>query len=242
MSFWSTLTRWLAPGAPAPASEPEPAPVPDIQKTYAVAELLQVARERRDDAWMPALLDLAPDASFAALTPQVRPGPDGFPYFALVLPSAGAFTPYSIRMLLPHLLTQGVGVTLGAESSQADWVFRHGDIVSFAVTGAFLRPPPEGDVGPLHGVPLLVASPHERFLPGPTRAVLRRLLSSHGVVTPKVALLSVPAAEGVRQVLALTLPDGATGVEVERMVGWCLPRHYRFAPLPPELARSAEEL
>ncbi len=205
-----------------------------------MAGLFEVPHGARDDAWTAALLDNVGDASFAAWAPQIRVGPDGLGYFGLALPAPGPFTPFSIRTLLPHLLESGVGVTVGADNLRPEWVFRHGDVVSFAVTDAFLQAVPVGEVGPLEGVEILVASPSTSILPTPTRAVLRRMLQGHGVPDPRVGLLCVPREGGVQQILAVDLPAESTvgADQVLSLAKWLLPRHYRVVGIPPSLRNS----
>src|SRR5580693_3975843 len=102
----------------------------DLEQTRRLAALAAVPQ--RDDAWCAQFLAAVPNASLAALDPQIQKGPDTFPYFQLAMPDPGPLTPFSIVHLLNDVLQNGCGVVVHS-SIRCDqpplWVFSFGDIL-----------------------------------------------------------------------------------------------------------------
>jgi hypothetical protein len=84
--------------------------------TTALAGLLAVPPEERDDAWRANFFRAVPNASLASFDPQIENGPDTFPYFQLAMPDAGPFTPFSIVHILNDVLQNGAGVVIQAST------------------------------------------------------------------------------------------------------------------------------
>ncbi len=116
----------------------------DLDQTQRLAELIAIPPEERDDNWPASFLAAAPNASLASFDPQIATGPDGFPYFQLALPDAGAFTPFSIVHILNDSLQNGVGVVIHTSTRRDEnpaWVFTLGDLVSYSLFQDFAGDP-----------------------------------------------------------------------------------------------------
>src|ERR1700736_4405961 len=97
----------------------------DLEQTGRLAELIAIPPEERAETWVSDFMAAVPNASLASFDPQIQSGPDGFPYFQLVLPDGGAFTPFSIVHILSDVLENGVGVVIHTNSRRDEppaWV------------------------------------------------------------------------------------------------------------------------
>src|SRR5271155_4343077 len=112
----------------------------DLEQTLALAELFEVAADKRDEAWQHRFYAAVPDATLMAFDPQVSHGPDHFPYFAMAIPNPGPVTPFCITHILDYCLDNGFGVTVWRDSQRSDgpeWVFSYGDLLSYSVYRTF---------------------------------------------------------------------------------------------------------
>ncbi|GAA3939451.1 hypothetical protein [Hymenobacter algoricola] len=243
MGFFDLFKSKAAP-EPTATAEPAPAPEPylgDLTKTNTIFQLVDVPPAARDDAWQDAFLANLPAASFRCGTPQVITGPDGFPYFQLLLPEPNqSFQCYVLdRMKDDFLLRLGLGVVINPDRGQPDWVLTAGDVLNYALTGEFYTTAETPfsrqatDETIQEDEEVLVGQPNETLLPAATRIVLRDFLTAHGVPDPKLALLMRHAKTGpavaqdlVFNVVPDLFPDEATYRQVMQRIGWYLPRHY----------------
>jgi hypothetical protein len=223
----------------------------DLEGTHRLSSLFEMPRERRDDAWRAQFYAAVVDASMRAFNPQVFTGPDGFSYFALALPQAGAFTPFCVSHILDHVLEIGDGVAVFAAAgppSEPQWVFTYGDLLSLSLYGDF-----EGDPAELaheHDAvalsvetvqeprQILIGSPSERFYPQRAVAVLERFMRERlRVAAPEVKLVDDPSCCPA-QSIAINLRPADYAGDVERLgaamrtVRWFLPRTHGLMSLP----------
>lgn len=216
----------------------------DLAKTQIIAELLLIPREERTESWVDRFLYNLPAASFLSGTPQVIAGPDGFPYFQLLLPEHGQeFQCFVIDKMIPDFLVErGYGVVLNPGSGQPDWVLTYGDILNFHLNGIFFtmesdfsdRNKPDEVIS--GGEEVMVGQPSETILPAETRKLLRDFFQLNGIEDPKVMLMMRKNGEEVNQDLAFNItPEGFESEEHYRnmmqTVTWYLPRHYSIVGL-----------
>jgi hypothetical protein len=213
-------------------------PVHDIEKTIELRDLFAVPAEQRDPVWRHKFYVVAPGAALTVLDPQIAEGPDRFPYFGLVMPATGAFTPFSINYALEFVLDRGAGVAIFATPDRAaapQWVFTYGDLVSYRLFGIF-----EGsatETAPVQsGGNILVAAPSEQFLPGYARRALGNFIRNvYRHPDPKVALIGDQSgAQGLMVNLTAEQYNGDEGKlrAALRYLGWFLPRTYRVTAMP----------
>lgn len=214
----------------------------DLNQTQELMDLaLEVTPEQRDDAWCARFLAAIPNASLASFDPQIESGPDGFPYFQLALPDAGAFTPFSIVHILPDLLQNGVGVVVHSSTERDQpplWVFTLGDIVSYSLFQDFTSGTPDPPPAPDADRKLLVAVPNDTYFPAGPRAAMGRFMRGpiqHA--SPKIGLVS-GASLRPRQSLMVNvrLADYAGDTKrlgaAMRALTWFVPKRYSVMPLP----------
>ncbi len=227
----------------------------DISKTHAIFELLQTPKDKRDKNWKSAFFENIKTASFRCGNPQVFPGPDKFPYFALHLPEENvAFESFCISNLKDdYLLKEGIGVVINPSEKGADWVFTYGDLVNFHLRNEFYSN--EFDVEIEYEVKLkneekvLIAQPSEKFLPNETRKIIKEYLLQIGIATPKMMLVT-------REIENQMIPELAFNIYAEdyqnkdelkyymHRLSWYLPRHYIILSVPKgsDLAKGFLEL
>jgi hypothetical protein len=224
----------------------------DLAQTHALAKLFATPREARDEAWRASLHAAVVDASLVSFEPQVVWGSDGFPYFQLALPPAGAFTPFCISHALDHVLERGFGVAVFGDperSGEPEWVFTYGDMLALSLYGAF-----DGDPAGRHalsarndgvwsekietGRKVAVGAPSESYLPLRARRVLGAFLrQAAGVPDPKIALVVDPALNPATNLAFDLGPADFAGDEgrfagVMRALTWFLPRTHALLALP----------
>ncbi len=218
----------------------------DLEQTQRLAELIAIPADQRDDEWATSFLAAAPNASLTSFEPQIEVGPDGFPYFQLALPDAGAFTPFSIVHILSDCLENGVGVVIHTNSQRNEnpaWVFTLGDLVSYSLFQDFSGdpevynnqdPPPDETVNQS----LLRAVPSEEYFPSGPRAAMGRFM--HGpfeVPEPKLGLVSGPSLQP-QQSLMVNLRASDYGGDREKLssamryLTWFIPKTYSVMALP----------
>lgn len=216
----------------------------DLQKTQIITELLLIPREQRDENWVDRFLYNLPAASFRCGNPQVIAGPDGFPYFQLLLPEHGKeFQCFVVEKMIPDFLVErGYGVVLNPGSGQPDWVLTYGDILNYHLTGGFFtmesnfsnKDTPEEVIS--GGEEVMVGQPSETILPLETRKLLKDFFQLNGIEDPKVMLMMRKNGEEVNQDLVFNItPEGFESEQHYRnmmqTVTWYLPRHYSIVGL-----------
>jgi hypothetical protein len=235
-----------------PAKEPvKEGYLGDLEKTQLIAELLLVPREQRNETWVEMLLANIPLASFRSGNPQLIAGPDGFPYFQLLLPESGKeFQCFVVdKMVNDFLLQRGYGVVINPDQGQPDWILTYGDILNYHLNGVFFSTEslfsksinPEETVS--EGEEVMVGQPSETILPKETRKLLRDFFELNGIMDPKVMLMMRKNGEEVSQDLAFNItPEGFESEEHYRnmmqTVTWYLPRHYSVVGLHDNLAEN----
>lgn len=212
----------------------------DLEKTQAIWNLCQVAHEQRDDQWRARFLGSVAEASFRCGDPQVIEGPDGFPYFQLLLPEPETvFRCYVVdKMKDEFLLDHGLGVAINPDRAAPDWVFSYGDIVNYHLTGEFYSPSDAAADLPRQEViekeeDALVGQPSEEYLPAAARRAIREHLLRVGIRDPRILLMSRVVGSAMVQELVFDLsPDRFPSEEHYRVVmqslAWYLPRHYTY--------------
>jgi hypothetical protein len=224
----------------------------DLAQTQALARLFTIPRETRGDAWRTEFYAAVVDASLVGFDPQVVWGPDGFPYFQLALPPAGAFTPFCISHILDHVLDSGFGVAVFGNPErrgEPEWVFTYGDLLALALFARFDGDPAGRDALAARtdgvwsekietGRKVAVGASAETYLPARARRVLGAFLrQAAGVPDPKIALVVDPALEPATN-LAFDLGPADFGGDESRFAGvmqaltWFLPRTHALLALP----------
>jgi hypothetical protein len=215
----------------------------DLNKTQLMFELCEVPYDQRDEVWQKTFLDNVAEASFACGDPQVIEGPDGFPYFHLLLPESGKkFQCYVVdKMKDNFLLKSGYGIVINANAAQPDWVFTYGDIVNLHLNKQFYTSEKtafsteKNDEVIQQNEDVLTGQPSEAILPMLTRQVLSSFLQTNGVSSPKIVLMqrNNKSNSEISQELVFNItPDNFENEETCRHVmqhlAWFLPRHYSY--------------
>jgi len=216
----------------------------DLEQTGRLAELLAVAPDVRDDTWCDSVLRAAPNASLAALDPQIQNGPDTFPYFQLAMPDPGPFTPFSIVHVLNHVLEAGAGVVIHANlrrDQQPLWVFSFGDLLAYSLFQDFKGDPKVySDTTPPNpnDRQILKASPSESYLPSTARAAMGRFMRGpFQHPSPKIGLVtgaSLKPHQNLMVNLRLKDYDGDRKKldAAMRYLSWFVPKSYGLLALP----------
>ncbi|MCW5588171.1 MAG: hypothetical protein KIT27_00775 [Legionellales bacterium] len=210
----------------------------DLRKTNIIYQLCQIPVARRDEAWSQHFLTHVAAASFRCGEPQVITGPDGFPYFQLLLPEPGKhFECFVIeKMVDDFLLANGLGIVINPSGDQPDWVFTYGDILNFKLNKEFYSPHElfniknHDEVFP-SGTHLVVGEPAQSVLPDVTRNILREFFKGNGILSPKVSLIMEKTHDGIQKDLAFNITPQDFKNEPEfrqflQALGWYFPRHY----------------
>lgn len=221
----------------------------DLAKTNALYALVAVPKPGRDEAWNTAFLANLSAASLRCGSPQVVQGPDGFPYFQLLLPEPGVkFQCYVLdRMKDDFLLKRGLGVVINPTPPGPDWVLSYGDVLNYHLNNAFYTTGETPFSKQLSDEVIeakedvMVGQPSELLLPQLTRNILREYLSSHGLASPSVALMMrrLGNGAGTCQDLVFNITPQDFGSEeayrsVMQRLAWFLPRHYSFVGMRKE--------
>ncbi|RYZ47903.1 MAG: hypothetical protein EOP49_20040 [Sphingobacteriales bacterium] len=223
----------------------------DLEKTDIIYKMIQTPPAERNDLWNDMFLDALPTASFRCGDPQVITGPDGYPYFQLLLPEPGVeFQCYVIQNITPaFLLENGLGVVINPSEKGADWVLSYGDIVNYYLTGSFYTRDHEFAKGRGSEVieaeeQVMVAQPSDSMLPQQTRTVLREYLKGNGIPEPKVLLMmrknnGNPTQDLVFNITEKSFPNKDDYQGLMGSLRWFLPLHYSYAGMEEETFGSS---
>lgn len=209
----------------------------DIEKTQTIAQLLKIPIVQRDDSWYHTFYMNIPDASFACSNPQVLIGPDGFPYFILMIPEPNQpFESFCIRnMTDDFLLQRGWGVAINPAEKSADWVFSYGDIMNLNMNNEFFTEANRVVMKKEEIIKIdeniLCAQPSDSYLPAQTRSVLRSFLIKSGLINPQIMMVSRSINGEVTQELVFNVfPEDFPSEERFnfrlQQISWFLPRYY----------------
>jgi hypothetical protein len=210
----------------------------DIQKVETINALLQVTPEERDPAWREKFYETVIDASFRTQEPQLIPGPDGFPYFALYSPVPHEpFESFCICNLIDWCLESGAGIAINHGPSGVDWVFSYGDILAHHMFGVFTVESGESRQEPYEKVvvqqaeQVMTGQPSEDFLPQVVRDAIKRFFSqTYGKDDLGVFLMLRAGDEPPTQLVFSIFEDefgGETNIPIVlQQISWFLPRHY----------------
>lgn len=228
----------------------------DLAKTAEVAQLCSVPREQRNDVWRRQFHVAIPEASMRTQTPQVLVGPDGFPYFVLLLPQPGVgFETFCLSHILDFCLDNGVGIVVNPDKGQPDYVFPYGALWAFRSRGVF---EPEMPVDAPRGFApetlpegrqVLVGQPSEDYFPANARRVVSRFLRERLGIAQPACFLLMDGASKPEQSLVFNIhptnfanePDFARALQALR---WYLPNDYGCTAFgrESELTRAFEAL
>jgi hypothetical protein len=216
----------------------------DIQKVETINTLLKVSPEERDQAWREKFYESVIDASFRTQEPQIFPGPDGFPYFALYSPEPHEpFESFCICNLIDWCLENGIGIVINPGPTGADWVFSYGDILTHKMFGVFTVDIGESNLEPFEKVVMqqeeqvIVGQPSEEFLPQAVKEAIKRFFSqAYGKEDLGVFLMLRPGDEPPNQLVFSIFEDEFGGEAniplVLQQIAWFLPRHYPVLTVP----------
>lgn len=214
----------------------------DLNKTGIMYSLFKVPFEQRDEIWRQNFFNNVPEASFRSSNPQVMRGPDGFPYFTLLLPEPGKpFQCFVLKnMKDDFLLKQGLGVVIEPGASggneRPQWVFSYGDILGFHLKGNFspFVTAPEAPPGYSKETiekeeQIMVGQPSESFFPAVARQVIRKFLEAQEIKDPHVLLMQRDVGGKPSQQLAFDFDPQKLGSDekvraVMTWLSWFLPR------------------
>lgn len=212
----------------------------DLDKTNIIFNLVQTPVAERDSIWQNQFLENLPLASFRCGDPQVITGPDGFPYFQLLLPEENkSFQCYVIdNMKDDFLLDSGFGVVINPTATSADWVLSYGDILNYHLNKTFYSENKTtgatGKITITQKEEVLIGQPSETLFPAVTRKLIRELLQNLGIQNPKVLLMMrKQGSQEVSQDIVFNLiPEDFENEEmyegVMQTISWYFPKHYSF--------------
>lgn len=214
----------------------------DIELTDKLAELFKIPQGDRDAGWIHDFMAAVPNAALALDEPEMRKGPDGFPYLQLMIPPEdGEFKGFSLRHVLNICIEKGTGAVIlphaGAENPQ--WVFSYGNLLSFQLLGSFdARNPnaPPAQPAPPGERQVMVAQPNESYLPAAARQILKQYLELNGVKQPAMFMLHdtsmQPPQQLVFNIFRENYPSDEHYNAVCQRLTWYLPPSYSFVTLP----------
>jgi hypothetical protein len=210
----------------------------DLDKTAAIDDLLRIHPSARTEGWTKRLLTHLAGASFCCGEPQVITGPDGFPYFQLLMPKTGKeFESFCINQMKDEfLLLEGLGVVLNANLPQPTLVLSYGDILNLFLNGEFYSSTPDDASKKMTGTKpteknVHRGEPSELFLPKIAHEVINRFFEANHLHHPKIFLTH--QKEGKIELQFNFSPKDFPSMDhfcsFFDMLGWYLPRHYIYS-------------
>jgi hypothetical protein len=224
----------------------------DADVDAALGRHMRTAPADRGAKWRHRFYDLLADARFTQRDPRIRTGDDGFPYYQLDVPRAGAAGTIAIAALIELATSSGFGIAVNAAGAKP-WVFTCGDLVTRRAFGTYEFPRigvPSGP-GPVMRqirkptADVSIGAPPARLLPGFVQPLLRRYFTQRlGIAQPGVlAVLSAeqnPPEQLVFRLSRADFRDARTFEAALAGVTWFLPRHIVVSVLPPDAVAGLE--
>lgn len=239
--FMASLTRLIKNGAEQSLPKSTEPYLGDLDKTDILFSLVQIPKAERDENWKQLFLENISEASFQCGDPEVKTGPDGFPYFQLFLPEPNKqFQCFVIdRMKDDFLLEAGYGVVINPAANSADWVLAYGDILNLHLNKTFYTTTKTAFSGRSNEInseneKVLYSQPSETILPKQTRQLIATFLKNNGIKSPSVLLMTrsdgnVASQDLVFNFIPENFKDDNAYRRVMQTISWYLPRHYSFA-------------
>ncbi len=229
-----------------------------IEKTGRLAELLQVPRADRNEAWIVAFFDAVWHASLEVGEPALFQGPDSYTYLRMHLPKPGkGFESNSLSNLAAHAAQRGTGVAIfnAPDAKEPEYVFSMGRLDSLLLYDSAQGDPldlkemaeskakPQRDeyghdtyVTPTE-TQVLVAAPSAAYLPPNEAGMLyRHLTEGWHMQDPRVALMVVPGLVPSRNLVISKkmseFPDKTTASRQTQFLLWYLPPNRSLVLMP----------
>lgn len=214
----------------------------DIGKTQALYELLKAPDSQRNESWRNAVFSVVTDAPLALAKTQMVQGPDGFPYFVLLIPDEGMeFSPVTLLDVVEHVTDNGLGcIILDNENKleEALYVFPFGDMFSLRHYGNFIGDKLDQEELAKHGGKgsesiqggeVLLGAPSVQFLPEYARTAIGHYMRQvYGIESPSVALMvhvhSAPSRNLVFNIDQQLFKAKEDYINAIRRMRWFLPR------------------
>ena len=220
-----------------------------LQQTGRLAELFQVAREQRNEAWADAFFDAVWHASVEVAEPPFFQGPDSFTYLRLHVPEPGKpFPSNSLSNVARFAVERGAGVAVFAspQATEPEFVLSMGRVDSLLAFDSWRGDPLDlqelaaqqtaqtRDENGMEtftadkGAQLFVGSPSSTMLPAHTAGMLHRhLVEGWRMPDPRIALVVVPGMAPSRNLVLgkkmSEFPDQATAARQTQALLWYLP-------------------
>lgn len=222
----------------------------DLEKTGILAGLFEVPVEQRDGKWQSILFDTIAHASFRCGDPQIIAGPDGFPYFQLLMPVPNQpFTCYTAdHVIKDFLMEHGFGLVINPDKGNPDWVFSYGDVLNYFLKDAFYSEAPvnaqPGKEVLEKNLNVLAGQPSEAYLPSCARTVMRNALNRIGINDAKIFLMQRKDSSSQELVFNITPERFSEDVfnSAMQVITWHLPRHYSVCGMAEEGQKESFEL
>ncbi|WP_419807016.1 hypothetical protein [Terriglobus sp.] len=221
----------------------------DLEKTSRLAELFQVSREQRNNAWLDAFFDTAWHASLEVAEPPFFQGPDTFTYARMHVPEPGKpFQSNSLSNVAPFAVERGAGIAIfrSPAATEPEFVLSMGRVDSLLLYDSWRGDPldvqeiaekSEAQAKDEHGMEtftaqketqILVGSPNVTLLPAHTAGMLHRhLTAGWHMADPRIALMIVPGMAPSRNLVIgrkmSEFPDQATAARQTQALLWYLP-------------------
>jgi hypothetical protein len=210
----------------------------DVEKLQVIIDLGKTPKNERDATWQSTFLENIDSAGFSESIPQVKIGPDNFPYF--ILKTGEKFNPfesYCIRKIKDDiLLVRGMGVVINpGPGDESDWVFTYGDILNFHLNFEFyskVGPVQNSGMDVIHeDTEVMISEPSESYLPDKAKKVIKTNLIKAGISKPKMLMMNRLINGEIVQELVFNIfrEDFSSEEEFKQelhRLHWYLPRHY----------------
>ncbi len=230
----------------------------DLYQTRVLHAQLGVAAGERDANWSEAFFPAAWNASVMLGEPPIAPGPDGFPYLRLDVPSAGSYESNCLANLAQYAIDNGAGAAFYASPDAASpaYLMSLGQLYSLLRYDSWEGDPQDVDDtrrGPRSDIVLagaggeritfeasheiMLGKPSRDFLPAPMAAGLHRHLTlGWGMTDPRVGILIDPQLAPSRNLLlnckASDAPDPALIKAHMQQLLWYFPPARSLMLLP----------
>jgi hypothetical protein len=230
----------------------------DLYQTRVLHAQLGVPARQRDENWNEAFFPAAWNASVVLGEPPIAPGPDGFPYLRLAVPSARSYESNCLANLAQYAIENGAGAAFYAspEATSPAYLMSLGQLYSLLRYDSWDGDPQDVDETrrrPLRDIELagaggeritfeasheiILAAPSRDYLPAPLAAGLHRHVTvGWGVTDPQVGILIDPQLAPSRNLLldckGPDAPARAFIKEHMRQLLWYLPPARSLMLLP----------
>jgi hypothetical protein len=192
-------------------------------------KILSLPVDQRDDRWQMDFFEYFKLAHVTISNPTPQVAYDSWPYLHV---ETRVDSTEPLSKVVDWLSTRGIGLLVNPNKDEPDYVFSYGMLWNFRERGQFLETaltlPPTDKFELQPGTKILSGPPHDSYLPGYVRGILKQFFVEQGILMPRILVMSTDKQhyDLCFSLDSLGLPPSTEHAGIAEAIQWFLPQHY----------------